>query len=190
MARPREFNFEEVLDQGMQLLWNRGYEVTSLEELLAAMHLSKSSFYETFGSKRKFLLAALARYTDIVLGQLAKDLEQGSARAAITRSLELHLPTAGKPQPGCFIQNCAIELAQHDPEVQAKVRQGLKRLEDGYYHAVRRGQQNDEFSREQNARTLARYLTSSYNGLQVLAKSGFERAALREIIQVTLSTLG
>lgn len=190
MARPREFNFEEVLDQGMQLLWSHGYEATSLEELLSAMHLSKSSFYETFGSKRKFLLAALARYTDMVLGQLAKDLEQGSARAAISRSFELNLPTAGKPQQGCFVQNCAIELAQRDPEVQAKVRQGLKSLEEGYYRAVLRGQQSGEFPREQNARALARYLASSYNGLQVLARSGFERTALLEIVQVTLKALG
>src|SRR6185369_16029118 len=189
MARPREFNVEEALDQGMQLLWSQGYEATSLEDLLSTMRLSKSSFYETLGSKHDFLLAALARYIDVVLGKLMNDLEKGSARAAISRSFELKLPTAGKPQRGCFVQNCAIELAQRDPEAQAKVRGGLKRLEEGYYHAVRRGQQSGEFTREQNARTLARYLASSYKGVQVLAKSGFDRKALRKVVQVILKAL-
>jgi TetR/AcrR family transcriptional repressor of nem operon len=189
MARPREFDFDGVLDQGMQLLWSRGYEATSLDELLSAMCLSKSSFYETFGSKHDFLLTALTRYIDVILGQLAKDLEAGSARTAITRSFEQILPTTGKPQLGCFVQNCAIELAQRDPEAQAKVRDGLKRLEEGYYRAVLRGQQNGELTHKQNARTLARYLASSYNGLQVMARSGFDRKALREVVQVVLKAL-
>lgn len=190
MARPRAFKIEDALDKGMQLLWSRGYEATSLEDLLSAMRLSKSSFYDTFKSKHEFLLAALTQYTDEVLGQLAKDLEEGSARAAISRSFELALPTPGKQHRGCFIQNCAIELAQHDPQAQAKVRHGLKRIEDGYYRAVLRGQQSGEFAPGQNARALARYLASSLNGLLVLARSGFERAALREIVGITLSAIG
>ena len=189
MARPREFEVEEALDQGMQLLWSRGYEATSLEELLSAMNLSKSSFYDTFGSKHDFLLAALDRYIDVVVGQLARDLEKGSARAAIARTFELFLPTLGQPQRGCFIHNCAIELAQRDPEAQTKVRQGLKRLEEGYYRAVLRGQESGELARKQDTRALARYLASSLNGIQVLAGSGFARTALREVVKIILGAI-
>jgi len=82
MSRPREFEPEEALDRGMKLLWARGYEATSLDHLLAAMKLSKSSFYETFGSKHDLLIASLKRYIETVLGQLARDLEIGSARNA------------------------------------------------------------------------------------------------------------
>ena len=59
MARPREFDEDEVLEQAMQVFWRRGYRATSLNDLLAAMDLSKSSFYETFGTKRELLLTAL-----------------------------------------------------------------------------------------------------------------------------------
>ncbi len=50
MARPREFNAEDVLEKAMQLFWAKGYEATSLSELTAAMGLSKSSLFDTFGS--------------------------------------------------------------------------------------------------------------------------------------------
>src|SRR5512146_2087850 len=121
MARPREFDTAEALDSGMHLLWTRGYEATSLEDLLKAMRLSKSSFYETFGTKHDFLIAALTRYVDVVLGELAEGLREGLAKEAILRCFEAMLPVQGESARGCFVQNCAIELAQRDPETRQKV---------------------------------------------------------------------
>lgn len=189
MPRPREFDPEEVLDQGMQLLWARGYEATSLEDLLAAMKLSKSSFYETFGSKHELLMASLKRYIETVLGQLARDMEVGSARSAIARSFEFSLQRRGAAQPGCFLQNCAIELAARDPEAQQSVSEGLKRLEDGYYRAVLRGQEDGEFDGKEDPRALARFLLSSLNGLQVLAKAGINRSKLQQVADLTIKLL-
>jgi TetR/AcrR family transcriptional repressor of nem operon len=50
-GRPREFNVVVARDAAMQLFWTQGYEATSLNDLLSAMNLSKSSFYQTFESK-------------------------------------------------------------------------------------------------------------------------------------------
>ena len=44
MARPREFDTTEALNQAMQVFWSKGYEATSLSDLIGAMELSKSSF--------------------------------------------------------------------------------------------------------------------------------------------------
>lgn len=187
--RPREFEPEDALDRGMRVLWARGYEATSLEELLEAMDLSKSSFYETFGSKHDFMLAALARYINVVLGQLGKDLQEGSARDAIFRTFDCMIPTRDAAANGCFMQNCTIELAQHDAETRAKVREGLKSLEEGYYRAVLRGQESGEIGREQDARQLARFLVSSLNGIVVLTRAGIERKKLLKIAETTLGVL-
>lgn len=186
MARPREFETQEAVDLGMHLLWERGYEATSLDDLLAAMKLSKSSFYETFGSKHEFLITALTRYIDLVIGQLEEDLQQGSARVAISRSFERMLPSREASPQGCFVHNCAMELAQRDPEARAKVSEGLNRLERGYYRAVLRGQERGEFRRKQDARVLARFLVSSLNGIQVFARAGFERKDLHQIVAFAL----
>lgn len=189
MARPREFETEEALNRGMHLLWAQGYEATSLEDLLATMNLSKSSFYATFGSKHDFLLAALTQYIDVVIGRLARDLQEGSARDAISRSFEAFLPPRGDSANGCFLQNCAIELAQHDPEARAKVLAGSRRLEQGYYRAVLRGQERGEFEGKQDARLLGRFLVSGLNGIQVLARAGFQRKDLHQIAETTLGLI-
>lgn len=189
MARPREFDPKEALDHGMHLLWRRGYDATSLEELLKTMHLSKSSFYETFGTKHDFLLAALTRYVDVVLGQLTESLQNGSAIDAISRCFHAMLPTDGESARGCFVQNCAIELAQRDPQTRDKVRDAWKRLEAGFYRALLRGQQSGELDRQRDPHAVARFLLSSLNGIQVLARAGVSRKHLDQVVQMTLQVL-
>ena len=189
MARPREFETEEALDKGMHLLWTRGYEATSLEDLLTVMRLSKSSFYETFGTKHEFFIAALTRYLDVVLGKLTEDLRRGPAKDAIFRCFEAMLPTAGNSARGCFVQNCAIELGQRDPEARQKVREGWRRLEDGFFRAVVRGQESGEFPPERDARAMAIFLLSSLNGVQVLARGGVSRKHINEVIRVTSQSM-
>ncbi len=66
MARPREFNEEKALDRAMRVFWTQGYEGTSLHDLLGAMGISKSSFYETFGSKRDLFMRSLEHFDQIL----------------------------------------------------------------------------------------------------------------------------
>ena len=58
MARLQEFNTEEALRKAMNMFWQKGYEATSLADLLEAMGLSKSSLYAAFGGNRELFIAA------------------------------------------------------------------------------------------------------------------------------------
>jgi len=64
MARAKEFDREKVLERAMHVFWARGYEATSLPELLDAMQIGRQSMYDTFGDKRALFIAALDRYID------------------------------------------------------------------------------------------------------------------------------
>jgi TetR/AcrR family transcriptional repressor of nem operon len=128
-GRPREFDKEAALDAAMGLFWRQGYEATSLDDLTRAMGLSRSSFYGSFGSKHDVLLAAIQRYNDsrfALLEQLvAAEPDPGRAlRVAVAG-----ISNSRGSREGCFLINSAVELAPHDPEVEALSRRHLDRLE-------------------------------------------------------------
>ena len=81
MARPREFDLDEALDGAMNAFWARGYEATSLADLMAATGLAKGSIYKAFDDKHDLFMQALRRYLDNLCRDTSQILE-GTASPA------------------------------------------------------------------------------------------------------------
>jgi len=64
MARPRNFDEEEVVTLAAEVFGRLGFNAASIDDLLVATGLQRGSLYKAFGSKRnlfeKVLVAALA----------------------------------------------------------------------------------------------------------------------------------
>lgn len=67
MARPREFDADQALDEAMHVFWGHGYRATSVEDLMAAADVQKQSLYCAFGDKRSLFLKCLNLYTNQTL---------------------------------------------------------------------------------------------------------------------------
>jgi TetR/AcrR family transcriptional repressor of nem operon len=192
MPRTREFDEDEVLDKAMVAFWRRGYRATSLEDLLVAMNLSKSSFYESFGSKRDVLLEALRRYAASGMGGLIEPLLRPEAgRAEIEEALARlarHARGDGG-QRGCLVNNCLGEVVQHEPEVFAATREILRALEALLVAAVTRGQKVGDITRAESPRALARFLANTFGGINLAAKARPKKGELDDVVRVALSAL-
>ena len=180
----------------MEVFWAKGYEAASLCDLTEAMGLSKSSFYDTFGGKNDLFVAAIDRYRETVQAKFLAELqarrrETGSARAAIAALFDQMVDSAVRPDGGhgCFLGNCAVEIAGSDAKAAARVRAAMKATENAYHEAVKAGQDQGEIALDRDARALARSLTSSQNGLLVMAKLDPDEAALRDIAKLAVSVL-
>ena len=63
-GRPAVFDRAVALQAAMKLFWERGYEGTSFDDLIAAMGISASSFYNSFGSKEALYCEATRSYLE------------------------------------------------------------------------------------------------------------------------------
>ena len=192
MARPRAFNEEEVIDKAVEVFWAKGYEATSMQDLIDAMGIQRGSLYGTFGGKQNLFLKSLKRYSVTVVKKLLEILE---SKPSAIESIELffsqlveHLLTAGELR-SCLVTNSAIERGLRDEETKQLVLQLLNALENGFYKTLLRAKENGELSADLDLKVVANYLTSSMQGLLVMGKVCSERSVLEGINRMTLSIL-
>jgi TetR/AcrR family transcriptional regulator, transcriptional repressor for nem operon len=166
-GRPREFDEAAALAAALDVFWRQGYEATSLDDLTAAMGISRSSFYGCFASKQGALLRAIVHYSDQSYGRLSAIADnEPNARKAVRTMLAQIANARGGPE-GCFFVNCMTELAPHDPKVIAHGRQHLDRLEDLFARTLLRA-----IPGKVKAASRARALLSLALGATMLRKAG------------------
>lgn len=191
-GRPLEFDPDAAVLAAMHLFWRKGYENTSLQDLLDVMRISKSSLYQAFGNKQALFERCMTRYGDLMVGQLHDALTSApSGLAFIRQFLESVLDEArGECEArGCLVLNTANEFARRDPAIAEAVAQGLGRFHSVLLAAVRRAQLEGDIAPDRDAIMLANYLVSSMSGLKTLSKAGADEASLRGTIGLVLKTL-
>lgn len=192
MARPREFDEQTARDQALQVFWDNGYEATSLSDLIAAMGISKSSFYDTFTSKHQLFIDSMDRYGDtetrMGVTLLRSDTPARDAIATLFRYI-LDKAYVEGDRRGCFIGNCAVELGGMDAEADQRVKQGFKDLESAFVVAVKRGLKAGDVTTTKPPKAVAQYLLSSLNGVRLMTKTGPNRQAAEQVVDVILAAL-
>lgn len=192
MARTKDFDENEVLAKAIQLFWRKGYNGTSLQDLIAGLGISRSSLYDTFGDKHQLYLKALSTYRQTQVNVRNQILHAPvPAKEAIRQLMDLTIEQMirDKQHKGCFLVNSAVETAPHDKATNNIVCQNDQEVENAFYKVIQRGQANGEINRQQDPRALARFLFNNIVGLQVTGKSATNKAALEDIIRLTLSVL-
>ena len=192
MARPKEFEREEVLDRAIEVFWDRGYEAASIQDLVDQMGINRGSLYDTFGDKHHLFLEALDRYEEVFHAEILEMLtEAGSPRKAIERVFDsvTRQCACDSGRRGCLLTNAAVELSGHDSDTSDRIRANFTRLETAFHQACKASIEKGEIRTRHDPRALARFLTSSLQGLRVMSKARPSRAHLRDITQVALSVL-
>ena len=193
MGRPMEVDPEGALGKAMQVFWSQGYEATSTADLLAAMGLSKSSLYQTFGSKRQLFLRCLDHYcqqgTNVQRAKLAG--AKPGKQFLINRFREMTKPgEAGKPK-GCLLVNTACEFGEggEEREFGSFVESALEKSKRVFQGAIEQAQSDGEIPKDKDPRQLAEFLRMSACGLMVMRKMNTDQSTLNRVVDEILSHL-
>lgn len=185
MARTKEFNIDDALMKAIELFWRRGYEATSLHDLVDYMGISRASLYATFGSKHDLFLKALRRYDQKFREEMVADMLQSAAspRQAIIKTFEAAITAVleGGSRDGCLLINTALELSPHDSESEEIVKRAFVAMEGFFRLMIEQGQAEGEIPETISPTDTARGLLGLFIGLRVLARSRPEPSLLRSI---------
>lgn len=192
MARQKEFDPEEVLHRAMELFWARGYEGTSIQDLVKYMGINRQSIYDTFGGKHSLFLQALDRYREIQSRKVFEVLDRpGSVKRNLRLLFREVVDTAlsEEGRPDCFVGNAMSELAGRCKETAARTCNSVGSAERTFQRALQRGKEQGELPAIRNTHAVARFLHSSLQWLLLLAKATRDRRLLNDVVRVTLSVL-
>ncbi|WP_433893619.1 TetR/AcrR family transcriptional regulator [Streptomyces sp. CA-111067] len=192
MARTKEFDPDTALQCALELFWQRGYEATSMADLVAALGIGRASVYATFGSKHELYLLALRRYSEARDRALLETLSQPgpalpAVRAVVTGYAELSADD--DQRRGCFLTNTAVELAPHDEAAARQVAESWDLLETGLRSALIRAGAQGELPAGRDPRALARMLVVLLQGLRVVGKAGGGQDRVRDAAAQALALL-
>jgi TetR/AcrR family transcriptional repressor of nem operon len=184
LARPREFDEDAVLDAAVQCFWSRGYEATSMRDLIEKTGLTGASLYNAFGDKRALYEKALDRYVTAGAADRARCCDALPPRAAIRAFFDevLERSLCDRQHKGCMLVNAALDVAPRDPDFQKTVADALLRLEAFFRDHVKAGQDDGTIARALPAETLARHLLGVLLGVRVLARVRPQRAVLEAVV--------
>ncbi|UEG52494.1 TetR/AcrR family transcriptional regulator [Mucilaginibacter daejeonensis] len=192
MARTKEFDENEVLKKAICLFWNKGYNGTSMQELVDGLGISRSSLYDTFGDKHQLYLKALEAYRDGYGDRLCTLItEAPSAKSAVKDIFELVVNDLldDQQRKGCFLVNAGIELAAHDQQVNQLICQNEQELEHTFLKIITQGQKNGELDPTKDAQSIARFLNNTVKGMQVSVSSTTDQKFFNDIVNVALTVL-
>lgn len=192
MARRKEFDRDEVLIKAMTVFRDRGYEATSMQDLVRRMGINRFSLYQTFKSKHDLFVEALqAYYETVALPFFARlrDSDQGLRVLESTLMEMVSRIQTGQSPNGCLLCNTMAERgAKKDKRTTTILAGYLNRIENDFHAALTRAKARREISGDVNVRERAKVLVAYSTGLLSLAKVLDERE-MRASVQATLAAL-
>jgi AcrR family transcriptional regulator len=190
-GRPAVFDRAVALTKAMKLFWERGYEGTSFDELIAAMGISASSFYNSFGSKEALYCEATRTYLDSssqwffgILNDPSIDTKTAFARLFEATAEEF---TRGDHPPGCMISLAGTHCPPGKQNIRDMMAEHRASSEGAMANRMRKGVTNGDLPEDTDCDMLAAYYGAVARGLAVQARDGASREKLAQIGRLAMS---
>lgn len=191
MGRPREFDAELALDQAMEVFWRHGYEGATIAELTEAMGINPPSLYACFGNKEGLLKAALDRYTKLRSVWMDEVVAAPTAREVAERMLMgiAQKQTDPANPPGCLLVQGGIACGTGSENVPFELAARRAENEDQLRDRFVRAKAEGDLKPTADPAALARYVSAVSVGMGVMASSGSDREALRQVAEVAVQAV-
>ena len=178
------------MTQIMDLFWEKGFEGTSMDDLVKTTGLNKGSLYTCFGNKEEIFKMALERYS----GARASALRQDESAIEALRNFysfiisEADLPK--KKRRGCFLFNSCLEFGNKSANLTPFVIALGKKRETFFQELVDKAKRDGEIPKDIDSKKAAQRAFATAFTIREMAKFKPDRDFLSEIANSTLASLG
>lgn len=131
MARPTEFDRLRARDKALVLFWRKGYQASSLNELLELMDIGRSSFYAAFTDKRSLFVECLDLFAERTQNMLLRNRTGQPPMDALLHFFTQTFtePRAIRAEWGCMLVNTVLEMSDVDAGLAERASRHLETMQ-------------------------------------------------------------
>jgi TetR/AcrR family transcriptional regulator, transcriptional repressor for nem operon len=164
-----------LIEAGKDLMCEKGYTNTGLQEILARVGVPKGSFYHYFQSKEDFALDIIEHHNQFCGAKLERVLKDKDA-TPLTRlknycQEEKAELAARNIRKGCLIGNLSQEMADQSETLRTALSAVMATWRSRFADCISEGQALGEISRAWPAEKMAEMFLSAWGGAVTRAKS-------------------
>lgn len=173
MARPKSFDVDQALNAATLLFAEKGYQGTSLRDLLRGMGISRQSLYDTYGGKWPLYLSALDRYMAGRQAAVVGCLE-GRGLDGVEALVDFVLDGLARtaPEQVCFVVTAGVEWGGANEEINERVGRFWDVVARSAAESFERAARSGQLEAEVDVDRAARFLVQQLVGVHVLARQG------------------
>lgn len=192
MPKVKQFNKEKVLEVASTIFHQKGYNGTSIDEILKATGLSRSSLYDSFKDKHNLYLQSLAFYNTVEKNSYEtvnqKKLNGIQKIEYLFKEAVNHLINHPEDN-GCLMINAAAEMSKRCEKTAEFICNNKENMMELFTNWLSEAQASKNITLSNPPKSYAPFLFNALCGLKVLSQSGATKAELNNVVKVTLEAL-
>lgn len=184
-GRPKTFNEEEALTAAMNYFWEHGYDNTSLDNLLLAMNIKKSSFYATFKSKEEIFSRTLQLYRQYIQNNLKEMKNTIGAKAtllAVPKFTIQELKETGKVR-GCLLMNASMECYSTYESLSQQIKLEFIEMDALFSSFIHEAKEMNQISNNLSTTKIKSRYLNTLNGLVLTIQSGATQESIDDVLE-------
>jgi TetR/AcrR family transcriptional repressor of nem operon len=175
---------EKILNSAYMLFYKKGFNGTSIDDILKDAKLNKGSLYHIFKSKKEVLLAVIEERIAPILTESDYKIIQEELNPLTFLEKELLDIDFFDFKHGCPLNNLVQEMSPVDEDVAKILLKIYNNLEYYYFLAFR-----DENMNETEKKSLAKMMVATVEGAIMAAKAAQNKEPYILIVQQLFKTL-
>ncbi|MFM6979481.1 MAG: TetR/AcrR family transcriptional regulator [Methylophilaceae bacterium] len=192
VGRPRSFDKEEALKKAMHVFWEKGYEGTSMADLIESIGMKAPSLYAAFGNKDAIFKEVVQKYLPIVVnGQLATLNNTSDIVEAVQNTLKecVRLFTSPDNPHTCLIMTAAINASPEHQDHVVSLRAMREDYRNAWVQRFERAEQERQLTGQLSPQQLADFYVTLIQGMSLRAKDGANKQDLTRTAEIALQIL-
>lgn len=184
MPRTEVFNREEVITQARQTFWEKGYNGTSMQDLVDTTGLNRSSIYNSFGSKMELYKICLKDYDKGSMKFLQSACDSLSPIEKLRWIFERLVNTMTKDAKdlGCMMINCRTEMWNQENSIDRILGKNQEEMIAHFQQLLETSQADGIIDKHHDTSYLAHFLFSSFQGLRLMGMVSKDKETLLGVV--------